>query len=173
MSECHEELWKFNNPFVYCFLFQTCWSLLDVTLVSGYFFPFNFMCRSFGIVSSFSHISILYYCYKTLNSTQWPESASELYQPIDHRFSAKLVPTSANRGCHVVRVTVPYGRILAWFLFYSGYYGLFLHLVRSLRMHGALSPFPHVPSSSFTRFRDNITLIYLVIYIWNLYHLGV
>jgi hypothetical protein len=30
----------------------------------------------------------------------WPQSASELYQPSDRRLSAKLVPTSADRGCH-------------------------------------------------------------------------
>jgi hypothetical protein len=28
--------------------------------------------------------------------------------------SAKLVPTSAERGCHVFSVTVPYGRILGF-----------------------------------------------------------
>jgi hypothetical protein len=44
--------------------------------------------------------------------TLWPESASELYRPNDSRLSAKLVPTFANRECHVVRVTDPYGRIL-------------------------------------------------------------
>jgi hypothetical protein len=37
-----------------------------------------------------------------LNSTLWPESASELYRPSDRRLSAKLVPTFADRGCHVV-----------------------------------------------------------------------
>jgi hypothetical protein len=29
--------------------------------------------------------------------TPWPETASELYRPSDHRLSAKLVPTSADR----------------------------------------------------------------------------
>jgi hypothetical protein len=42
----------------------------------------------------------------------WPESASELYRPSDRRLSAKIVPTFADRGCHVVSVTDPYGRIL-------------------------------------------------------------
>jgi hypothetical protein len=43
----------------------------------------------------------------------WPQSASELYRPSDCRSSAKLVPTSADRGCHVVGVTSlrPYSRI--------------------------------------------------------------
>jgi hypothetical protein len=41
--------------------------------------------------------------------TPWPESASEL-----RRLSAKLVPTFADRGYHVVSVTDPYGSILAF-----------------------------------------------------------
>jgi hypothetical protein len=41
----------------------------------------------------------------------WSESVSELYPPSDRRLSAKLVPTFADRGCHVVSVTDPYGRI--------------------------------------------------------------
>jgi hypothetical protein len=43
--------------------------------------------------------------------TPWPQSASELYRPRNHRLSAKLVPTFADRGCHVVSVTDPHGRI--------------------------------------------------------------
>jgi CBS-domain-containing membrane protein len=42
----------------------------------------------------------------------WSESASKLYRPSDRPLSAKLVPTFADRGCHVVSVTDPYGRIL-------------------------------------------------------------
>jgi hypothetical protein len=44
--------------------------------------------------------------------TPWPQSASELYRPSDRSLSTKSVPTFANRGCHVVSVTDPYGRIL-------------------------------------------------------------
>jgi hypothetical protein len=40
-------------------------------------------------------------------TTPWPESVS------DHHLS-KLVPTFADRGCHVVSVTDPYGRILGF-----------------------------------------------------------
>jgi glycine/D-amino acid oxidase-like deaminating enzyme len=47
-----------------------------------------------------------------LNQTPWSESASELYRPSDSRLSAKLLPTFACRGCHVISVTDPYGRIL-------------------------------------------------------------
>jgi hypothetical protein len=41
----------------------------------------------------------------------WPESASGLYRPSDHRLPAKLVPTFADRGCHVVSVTDTYSSI--------------------------------------------------------------
>jgi CBS-domain-containing membrane protein len=34
--------------------------------------------------------------------------------PSDLRLSAKLVPTFADRVCHVVSVTDPYGRILGF-----------------------------------------------------------
>jgi hypothetical protein len=46
--------------------------------------------------------------------TPWPEYASELYPQSNHRLSAKLVPTFADRECHVVSVEVPYGRILGF-----------------------------------------------------------
>jgi hypothetical protein len=60
---------------------------------------------------------------KKLNWSPWPESASELYRPSDRRLSAKLVPTFADRWCHVVSVTDPYGRILG-FLVRSSYFFL-------------------------------------------------
>jgi hypothetical protein len=46
------------------------------------------------------------------NQTPWSESASELYRPSDRRLSEKWLPTFADKGCHVVSVTDPYGRIL-------------------------------------------------------------
>jgi hypothetical protein len=53
--------------------------------------------------------------YKTKNKqTPWSESASELYRPSDRRFSAKRLSTFADRGCHVVSMTDPYGRILGF-----------------------------------------------------------
>jgi hypothetical protein len=48
------------------------------------------------------------------NVIPWPESTSELYRPSDRRLSTKLVPTFADRGCHVVGVTDPYGHILGF-----------------------------------------------------------
>jgi hypothetical protein len=46
--------------------------------------------------------------------TPWPESARELYLPGDRSLSAKLEPTFADRECHVISVTDPYGRILGF-----------------------------------------------------------
>jgi hypothetical protein len=51
---------------------------------------------------------------KQPKKTLWPESVSELYQPSSRRLSAKIVPTFADRGCHVVSVTDPYSRILGF-----------------------------------------------------------
>jgi hypothetical protein len=52
-------------------------------------------------------------CFSWLR-TPWPYSASELYRPRERRLSAKLVQPSADRECHVVNVTDPYGRILGF-----------------------------------------------------------
>jgi hypothetical protein len=64
---------------------------------------------------AFAPGSSLFLCWiivlPSQNKTPWLEFASELYRPSDHRFLAKLVPTFADRGCHVVSVTDPYGRI--------------------------------------------------------------
>jgi CBS-domain-containing membrane protein len=44
---------------------------------------------------------------KKLNSVAW-------VRPSDRRLSAKLTPTFADTGCHVVGVIDPYGRILGF-----------------------------------------------------------
>jgi hypothetical protein len=49
-----------------------------------------------------------------LKQTPRPQSASELYRPSDRSLSAKLVPTFADRGCHVLSTKDPYGRILGF-----------------------------------------------------------
>jgi hypothetical protein len=61
--------------------------------------------------------------YWVVTLTPWSESASELYRPSDRRLPAKLVPTLADRGCHVVSMTDPYGRILG-FLDRSRYFSI-------------------------------------------------
>jgi hypothetical protein len=45
----------------------------------------------------------------THNLTLWPHSVIKLYRLSDRRLLAKLVPTFADRECHVVSVTDPYG----------------------------------------------------------------
>jgi hypothetical protein len=48
-------------------------------------------------------------------STLYPSAKTrKLYRPSDRRLSAKLVPTFANRVCHVVSVTDSYSRILSF-----------------------------------------------------------
>jgi hypothetical protein len=51
---------------------------------------------------------------KLKKKTPWSESASELYRPSDRRFSEKWLLTFADKGCHVVGVTDPLGRILGF-----------------------------------------------------------
>jgi hypothetical protein len=83
---------------------------------------------------------------KTTNNKQkeipWPESASELYLPIDLCLSAKLVPTFADRECHVVSVTDPYGRILG-FLDRSRYF--FFQVDPQLYSRRWVDPVPDPP----------------------------
>jgi hypothetical protein len=64
-------------------------------------------------VCKISGIFISYHLIFTIK-TPWPESTSEQYRPSDCRLSAKLVPTFAERGCHVVSVTDPHGCILGF-----------------------------------------------------------
>jgi hypothetical protein len=74
--------------------------------------------------------------------TPWPESASELYRPSDRRLSTKLVPTFADRGCHVVSVTDSYDRILG-FLDRNRYF--FLQVVPRLYSRGWVDLVPDPP----------------------------
>jgi hypothetical protein len=60
---------------------------------------------------------------RTNERTPWSESASELCRPSDRRLSAKWLPTFADKGCHVISVTDPYGRILG-FLDRSRYFSI-------------------------------------------------
>jgi hypothetical protein len=78
--------------------------------------------------------------YQTKNKqTLWPQSAWALYLPKDRRLSAKLVPTFADRECHVVSVTGFYGRILS-FLDQSRY--LFFQVALQLYSRGWVDPVP-------------------------------
>jgi hypothetical protein len=75
----------------------------------------------------------------TNKQTPWPESASELYRLGDRRLSAKLVPTFAVWGHHVVSVTDPHCRILA-FLHRSCYF--FFQVPPHLYSWGWVDPVP-------------------------------
>jgi hypothetical protein len=54
-------------------------------------------------------------------TNSWPRCAGELYRPRGRSLSANLVPIFAGRGCRVVSVTDPYGRILG-FVYRSRYF---------------------------------------------------
>jgi hypothetical protein len=69
----------------------------------------------------------------------WLESASELYRPGDRRMSTKLVPTFADRECHVVSVTDPYNRVLE-FPGRSRYF--FFQVAPQLYSRGWVDPVP-------------------------------
>jgi hypothetical protein len=65
----------------------------------------------------------LHIVLKVFKKTPWSEFASEPYRPSDRRLSAKWLSTFADRRCHVVSVTDPYGRILG-FLDSSRYFSI-------------------------------------------------
>jgi hypothetical protein len=75
----------------------------------------------------------------TNKQTPWPKSASELYRPSNRRLSAKLAPTFADRGCHVVSVADPYDPILG-FLDRGRYF--FFHVAPQLYSRGWVDPIP-------------------------------
>jgi hypothetical protein len=81
--------------------------------------------------------------YKTKNKrggeTPWSESARKLLRPSYRRLSAKLLPTFAGRGCDVVCVTDPYGRILG-FLDRSRYF--IFQVALELYSRGWVGPVP-------------------------------
>jgi hypothetical protein len=76
---------------------------------------------------------------ETVKQTPWPGSTSELYRSSDHSFTAKLVPTFADWGSHVVIVADPYGRILG-FLDWSHYF--FFQKAPQLYSRGRVDPVP-------------------------------
>jgi hypothetical protein len=74
-------------------------------------------------VNTFLACSSHHISFPLKKKTPWSESANELYRPSDRRLSAKWLPTFVDRGCHVVSVTDPYGRILG-FLDRSRYFSI-------------------------------------------------
>jgi hypothetical protein len=82
----------------------------------------NVTCNYFRLYIDWFEYNSLF-CHVFEKEPPWLESASELYRPSDRRLSLKLVPTFADRGCHVVSVTDPYGRILG-FLDRNRYFSL-------------------------------------------------
>jgi hypothetical protein len=73
------------------------------TLDSIYYRSIRAVKDSAGTAISFTVL------YPTKKQIPWPESANKLFRQSDLRLSAKLVPTLADRGCHMGSVTDPYG----------------------------------------------------------------
>jgi hypothetical protein len=89
--------------------------------------------------SCLNSICLNYYWYWQ-KQTPWPSSASKLYRPSDRRFSAKLVPTFADRGCCVVSATDPHHGCILGFLDRSRYY--FFQVAPHLRSEGWVDSVP-------------------------------
>jgi hypothetical protein len=86
--------------------------MVEVLLVTITFSQYHVVTNSTSIVfcpedsyRDVHHLSS--WTFKQKQQTPWPESVSEIYRPSDRRLSAKLVPTSADRGCHVVSMWIP------------------------------------------------------------------
>jgi hypothetical protein len=96
-----------------CFAGSTQCEDFEIFMMTTGVFLFNILvtsCNRISHIFAFP-LQILRSLITRLKKTLWSESASELYRPRDRRLSAKLLPTFADRGCHVVGVTDPYGRI--------------------------------------------------------------
>jgi hypothetical protein len=90
-------------------------------------------------VSASIRESLSSHILKKKKTPPWPESVSELYLLSDSSLSAKLMPTFADRGCHVISVTVLYSSILG-FLDRSRYF--FLRAAPQLYSRGWVDPVP-------------------------------
>jgi hypothetical protein len=66
-----------------------------------------------------------------IKKTPWSEPASEIFLPSDRCLSAKWLPTFVDRGCHVVSMTDPYGRIL-------GFLASFVVAIHNVRAHSEM-----------------------------------
>jgi hypothetical protein len=71
--------------------------------------------------------------------TPWSQSASEIFWLSNRCLSAKLVPNFADRGCCVISMMDPYGRILR-FLDWSRYY--LFQVAPELYSWGWVNPVP-------------------------------
>jgi hypothetical protein len=79
-------------------------------------------------------------CCDKQKQTLWPESASELYRPSDHRLSAKLVPTFADRGVSRSQRGGSLTAVISVFVNRSRY--VFFQVVPQLYSRGWVDPVP-------------------------------
>jgi hypothetical protein len=83
-----------------------------VTVINFFNSSYKILCTAVRGVCSL--LGLLSHIKVKLKVSSWPQSASELYRPSDRRLSAKLVSTSAARGCRVISATIIYGSILGF-----------------------------------------------------------
>jgi hypothetical protein len=75
---------------------------------------------AYGVVTGCIEKSMLDPLPSNISGSTWDMVAFHigmtllLYRPSDRVFSAKLVPTFANRGCHAFSMTDPFVRILGF-----------------------------------------------------------
>jgi hypothetical protein len=77
-------------------------------------YPIRKLVRCVRVLLRITHRQVFGNKQKRNKQNPWPECVNDLYRSSDRRMSAKLVPTFADRGCHVASVTDPYGRILGF-----------------------------------------------------------
>jgi hypothetical protein len=86
-----------------------CTNLRSQQVMCVFFIPCTLSCSQHVSALIKGYLQVILYNTKYFKErTPWSESAS------DRRLSVKLVPTFVDRGCHVVSVTDPYGRILGF-----------------------------------------------------------
>jgi hypothetical protein len=98
-------------------------------------FHLHLLTASPGIQRRRFHLSSRY----SLMTSMASQPTSEPYLSSDRRLSAKLVPTFADRGCHVFSAANPHGRNFD-FLDRSRYY--FFKVAPQLSSQGWVDPFP-------------------------------
>jgi hypothetical protein len=82
-------------------------------LLSGITTIYEYRVRMTILQILYTHAISLHYVTEK-KKLIWPESMSKPHQPCNHHLSAKLVSTSVEKGCHMVSLTHPYGRILGF-----------------------------------------------------------
>jgi hypothetical protein len=136
-TRIHAIALSYTRIIIHCLPLQCNRDILQISRIS--LTCFELLLSEFNLIGYLCHVRYFtYYYYCTLcynhvikpdymkqnkqtNSMVWVRERT--YRPSDRRLSAKWLPTFADKGCHVVSVTDPYGRILG-FLDRSRYFSI-------------------------------------------------